>query len=43
MDIFKTENVELAIDVLKTQRKALVNSLKDYLTFYLVPSVLRKF
>ncbi len=33
MDIFKTENVELAIDVLKTQRKALVNSLKDYLTF----------
>lgn len=33
MDIFKTQSVELAIDVLKTQSKPLVNSLKDYLTF----------
>jgi hypothetical protein len=32
MDVFKTQSVELAIDVLKVQSKALVNSLKDYLT-----------
>ncbi len=32
MDVFKTQSVELAIDILKVQNKALVNSLKDYLT-----------